>query len=189
MAHDDITIRRLTPELLDDYLAFFDGPAFTDNPDWAFCYCLFPYYDHAAGDWEERTAEANRAAISEAIGSDRASGFLAYAAGRVVGWCNAAPRERYPQLSRLPGDGASTLATPCFIVDPEWRGRGIGRRLLEAAMDHAQASGMERLEAAPLAEPRTHAERFRGSVAMFEAAGYEKAGELPGGAVLMEKEL
>ena len=101
MAHDDITIRRLTPELPDDYLAFFDGPAFFDNP--------------------------------------------------------------------------------------EWRGRGIGTRLLEAAMDDARATGMARLAAAPLAEAKTHPERFRGSVSMFEAAGYEKVTDLPGGAVLMEK--
>ena len=74
------------------------------NPDWAFCYCLFPYYDHPAGDWEERPAEANRAAISEAIASGRASGFLAYAEGRVVGWAAGRGQDarRGPRARRLP---------------------------------------------------------------------------------------
>ena len=39
----EITFDRLTPERLEDYLDFFDAPAFTDNPDWASCYCFFPF--------------------------------------------------------------------------------------------------------------------------------------------------
>lgn len=34
-------IRPLTPERRADFLAFFEGEAFADNPAWASCYCYF----------------------------------------------------------------------------------------------------------------------------------------------------
>jgi hypothetical protein len=36
-----VTINPLTAELLDDFVCFFDQVAFTDNPDWASCYCYY----------------------------------------------------------------------------------------------------------------------------------------------------
>lgn len=186
---DDITIRPLRPELLDDYLAFFDERAFSDNTDWAGCYCYFPYYDHAARDWQERPGEANREAIITAIKGGQASGYLAYAGSRVVGWCNAAPRERYPLLRELPGDGASTGATPCFIIDPDWRGQGIASKLLDAAVEGLREQGMARMEGSPMAEPKTAAERYHGTVELFEKAGYGKIDELPSGYIVMERKL
>lgn len=188
-AEPDITIRRLTPDLLDGYLAFFADRAFTDNEEWAGCYCFFPYHDPETTDWESRTADANREAIIEAVESGHASGFLAYAGDQVVGWCNAAPRQRYPQLTRLPGDGATTGATPCFIIDPEWRGRGIATKLLQAAIEGLGVEGMARMEAVPVAEPKTPADRHRGTVELYEAAGYVKVAELPSGTPVMEKKL
>ncbi len=41
MAHDSLTIRRLTPELKEDFLQYFEGAAFADNPKWKSCYCQF----------------------------------------------------------------------------------------------------------------------------------------------------
>lgn len=35
-----LTIRSLCPELCEDWLRFFDGIAFKDHGEWAFCYCL-----------------------------------------------------------------------------------------------------------------------------------------------------
>jgi GNAT superfamily N-acetyltransferase len=185
----EITIRKLTPELLDDYLAFFDGPAFADNPGWAKCYCYYPYSGQGGDAFLERAAEANREAIVEAIVAGRAEGYLAYAGERVVGWVSAAPRERFPLLADLPGDSARTGATPCFTVDPEWRRRGIARRLLEAAVEGLRQDGMVRLEAAPLTEPHDDAHRYQGTVEMFRSAGYESVAELPGGVTLMEREM
>jgi hypothetical protein len=33
-----VEIRKLCPELLQDFLLFFDGEAFADNPKWGFCW-------------------------------------------------------------------------------------------------------------------------------------------------------
>jgi GNAT superfamily N-acetyltransferase len=191
----EMTIRRLTPQLLDDYLAFFDGPAFADNPDWAPCYCYYPYAveggatDEAGDAFLARSAEANRQAITEAITCGRAEGYMAYVDGRVVGWVSAAPRERYPQWALLPGDSARTGVTPCFTIDPRWRRRGIARRLLTAAIDGLRADGMLRLEAGPYADPQDDAHRYRGTVELYGSAGYVRVADLPGGITLMRLDL
>lgn len=43
-----IDIRQLEPNLLDDYLDFFDNVAFTDHQEWAWCDCFSHYHGHAA---------------------------------------------------------------------------------------------------------------------------------------------
>ncbi len=50
-------IRELTPALAGDYLAFFDGDAFADNPDWASCYCRFFLWDGSTQGWADTTTE------------------------------------------------------------------------------------------------------------------------------------
>lgn len=39
MKHTPIEIRPRTTERLADFLSFFDGEDFADNPKWGFCYC------------------------------------------------------------------------------------------------------------------------------------------------------
>jgi len=58
-------------------------------------------------------------------------------AGRVVGWCDIR-RETIPVYAHCGHLGMG--------VHPDYRGRGIGERLIRAAIDAARASGFERLE-------------------------------------------
>ena len=37
----NIEIKSLSPELINDYINYFDNIAFTDNKEWAGCYCLY----------------------------------------------------------------------------------------------------------------------------------------------------
>jgi ribosomal protein S18 acetylase RimI-like enzyme len=184
-----VEIRTLTPELAEDYLNFFDQRAFSDNPDWSGCYCYFPYHDPAHGPWSQRSATDNRDAISQAIASGQASGFLAYDGDRVVGWCNANRRSSYPQLRNLPGDGESTGATPCFIVDPACRGMGIASRLLAAAAERFTDQGVVKMEAGPNGKAKTSAQNSRGPLSMYVNFGYQVVGEFPDGTVVVEKYL
>ena len=36
----DICIKKLTPEMAEDFLYYFDNDAFSDHEEWAACYCL-----------------------------------------------------------------------------------------------------------------------------------------------------
>ncbi|MGH2625730.1 MAG: hypothetical protein ACRDHY_03660, partial [Anaerolineales bacterium] len=83
--HREPVIRRLTPELLPDYLSFFDRDAFPDNPRWADCYCAFFHADPAARNWEDRRGAENRAQAARLIEEGNLHGYLAYDEGKVIG--------------------------------------------------------------------------------------------------------
>src|SRR2546430_14682484 len=95
-----IEVRELLPDLLDDYLRFFDKDAFTDFPEWSGCYCGF--YDTPGKEWDAsaKAGPAHRAARAERIKSGNANGLLAFASGKVVGWCNAQPRSDFLNMRR-----------------------------------------------------------------------------------------
>ena len=86
-----VTVHALSPELLPDFLRFFDGTAFSDNPKWSSCYCQCFYEDHSVVKWSDRTAPQNRALACKRIQGQSMQGFLAYSDESPVGWCNAAP--------------------------------------------------------------------------------------------------
>src|SRR5438093_13120330 len=93
----EIEVRELTPELLQDYLRFFDQ-AFSDFPHWAGCYCGF--YDTPGNDWDATAKDGpeHRAARSERIGNGRAQGLLDYIDDDHVGWCNAQARANFANI-------------------------------------------------------------------------------------------
>ena len=185
----ELEIVDLTPGKLADYLAFFDGDAFSDNPRWAGCYCHFNHAPHEQKQWRERTGAENRAAVSALISGGQMHGYLAYAGGRVVGWCNAGPRALYTTLDDgMPGDPATTGAIICFVVAPAQRGTGVARRLLDAACNGLRAQGMKVVEGYPQKEAGDAAASHRGPLAMFLGAGFTVAEERDGN-VLVRKEL
>ena len=168
-----IEVRPLAATRKDDYLRFFDKKAFSDNPRWAGCYCYFPYHDPAKTHWPERSGEDNRSAICTCIDAGIAMGYLAYVDGQVAGWCNAAPRRLYPMLHDQPApDDAQTGTIFCFIVAPEFRGRGVAAALLDAACAGLATQGMKVAEARPVKNAKTPAANHLGPLAMYLAAGF-----------------
>src|SRR6059058_5986631 len=120
-----IEVRELKPEMLSDYLKFFDK-AFSDFPHWAGCYCGF--YDTPGNDWDA-TAKAgpqHRAARSQQIGSGKAQGQLAYIDGTPIGWCNAQPRANFANMRHytVAVTDANELvgSIMCFLIAPGHRG-------------------------------------------------------------------
>src|SRR3712207_716032 len=95
-------VRPLTPERLADFLAYFDQDAFMDNPEWSSCYCFYYHFSGSSQEWNARAAAENRADKSALIERGEARGYLAYADGKPVGWCHAAPRPTLPGLDRSP---------------------------------------------------------------------------------------
>ena len=41
----EISICKLTADLLDDWLSYFDNDAFSDNDEWCGCYCMCYHWD------------------------------------------------------------------------------------------------------------------------------------------------
>jgi ribosomal protein S18 acetylase RimI-like enzyme len=63
--------------------------------------------------------------------------YVADDAGRVVGWCDIR-RDTVPSYAHCGALGMGLL--------PDYRGRGIGERLIRATIDAARAHGFERIE-------------------------------------------
>jgi GNAT superfamily N-acetyltransferase len=173
MTESPIEIRKLSPELLQDFLQFFDGEAFADNPGWSFCYCQFLYVDHAKVKWSARTTQENRAAACDRIGSRRMEGYLAYRGGKPVGWCNAAPRTMLDALADEPDPDARRIGQiACFVVAKSHRRSGVATALLHAACAGLHAQGFEIAEAMPVAEAASDAQNHFGPLKMYLAAGF-----------------
>ncbi len=168
-----IEIRPLAPERLSEFLGFFEGEAFADNPKWASCFCQFLYVDHRVVHWPGRSFEENRAAACERIACGRMQGLLAFVDGRPVAWCSAAPRRLMAAFDDAPDPEAEHIGQiGCFVVARDFRRSGIATRLLQAACDGFRAQGLRIAEAMPLSGAGSDAQQHYGPLAMFLAAGF-----------------
>lgn len=179
----------LDTDRLDDLLGFFDGPAFAGNPGWASCYCMAHHIDEHTGDrWETRTWRDNRAALAYRVERGTTSGQLAYVDGELAGWCNASMLHAYPEYGRRASDG-TVGGIACFIVAPEFRGHGLAPRLLTAAVARFRRLGARAVDAFPNPDPTSAAAAYKGTVAMFKAAGFARVEGKPPLRMRLELEL
>lgn len=190
MSAADVSIKPLSPSLERDFLRFFEGTAFSDNPRWSSCYCQCFYEDHSVVKWAERTAPQNRAFACQRIRSQSMQGYLAYIDETPVGWCNAAPRGLLHALDDEPTTDPQHVGTIlCFLVEPRYRGRGIARLLLEAACDGLRKQGLRRVEANPRTGSTSAAENHFGPLSMYLSAGFTVAREDADGSVWVRLDL
>ena len=182
----NLRIERLTPARADDYLAFFDherGPAFSDNPEWATCYCHY-YQGPTSLPWKEFDGTMNRLAMRARIETGEMEGFLAYDGDEVAGWMNAQPyhklrfacaRMRIPEPD-LPVPRHEAAAIVCFVVAPKHRRQGVARALLDAGLASFEQRGIRIVDAFPWnvdAGDAKPTDFYHGSHAMFAAAGFD----------------
>jgi len=178
----DLSIRPLNADCADDFLRFFDHDAFSDNPDWAGCYCTFYHRTIPLTEWQTRTATQNRTDALSLIESGRMRGYLAREGAEVVGWCNAHRKTAYPALAgdiglRSPDDPA-IFSIVCFVIRPDRRRAGISTRLLEAVIADARATeGIRFVEAYPVKEAQSAASNYHGYPIMYSRAGFEISAE------------
>ncbi|HJS29182.1 MAG TPA: GNAT family N-acetyltransferase [Anaerolineales bacterium] len=177
-----IEILPLTPDRLSDWMSLFDHTAFTDNPDWASCYCQFYLADHTAKDWETRSGNENRSASSVSIVTGKLQGFMAFTDDIPIGWCHAAPRTLIPNLQTEPELDVDDLqevgSIVCYIVAPRFRRQGVARELLEAACTGLQEQGLSIAEAYPRKDAASDASNYHGALSMYLDSGFEVFREL-----------
>lgn len=171
----EVEIAPLTADRVDDVVAFFDRDAFAGNPAWASCYCMA---HHLAGgeqsdEWGDRSWRDNRSDLVRLIKTGAVNGVLAYEDGRLVGWCNASPRHRYPDYARGDGNDDSTGVVACFAVAPSHRGHGVARRMLDAALEGFRAMGVSAVEAHPATDPQWAGAAYRGTIPLYRERGFE----------------
>ncbi|WP_062200162.1 GNAT family N-acetyltransferase [Demequina salsinemoris] len=151
------------------------------------CRCQWPRVSRAewkASSQDEREAALrSQAACGQGEGAP-SSGLLAYVDEAPAGWVAVEPRSVYLRLraARLPWlgrdedkDDDAIWAVPCFVVRPEFRGRGLMGELAAAAVAHARGEGAVAVEGypvIPVPDARTPVgDLFVGTVGAFERAG------------------
>lgn len=119
-----------------------------------------------------------KAAIRRYVRESVPIGLLGYASGEPVAWCSIAPKMTYRDLggptnvSELPEEVWSLV---CFFVRRDFRGRGLTKQIIEAAVESAASRGAKVVEAYPV-EAGSPSYRFMGYVSTFSAAGFHEVG-------------
>ena len=172
-----LDIQPLTAERLADLAALFGQGG---DPKWCWC----SWYRVRSVDYATATPASNRRVITDAVettaADGRSPGLVAYRDGEAVGWVSVGPRDDYDRLqhSRVLGplDDRPVWSIVCFVVARKARGEGIARALLDAAVDYAREHGATLLEAYPVETDGGRvpaAQAFKGTMGMFESAGFE----------------
>ena len=131
-----------------------------------------------------RSFVKNRQTAEQRIGSGEMQGYLAYLDDRVVGWCNAAPRQKYPALvydtDLAPLEDTAAGSIVCFIVAPPFRNQGVATALLETACEgFAMGAGLRWAEGYPRVSPASPASNYHGPLQMYQQAGFEMHRQFP----------
>jgi GNAT superfamily N-acetyltransferase len=169
----EVVIRPLSPELLGDYLSYFESIRFREHPNWANCYC---YSYHFTGPAEQWNRENNITCVKNLVQQGNMKGYLAYWGDRPVGWCNANNRLNYQRLVKLhrlrdPGH-ESICSVVCFVIHQDYRRMGVATRLLQRVISDYGTQGYEFLEAYPRKGERSDEEHYTGPLALYLANGF-----------------
>ncbi|MDR1328151.1 MAG: GNAT family N-acetyltransferase [Oscillospiraceae bacterium] len=177
----NIEIRKLTPDLAEDYVRFFDVTP--HNQKWNVkCYCVFWSNDDSEGK-DFSSPEKWREFALQYVRNGNLQGYLAYYNDRVVGWCNANTRSdclkcagwRHLKDSIPIEESAPEIKIKsifCFTVSPDMQRKGVASRLLTRVCQDAANDGFDFVEAYPEKEITAESEDFRGYVDMYKKIGF-----------------
>lgn len=179
----NIEIRRLTPELVEDYVSFFDTTPHADNRDEHRCYCVWWCNDDYEGKDFTSSVERRRDYAIHYVKGNNIQGYLAYCEGKVVGWCNANTRADCLKCycwRRFMGFVPIEESTPdakvksvfCFAIAPEMRRMGVAKLLLDRVFQDAIRDGFDSVEAYPMKEFISEAEDFVGPAELYRRSGF-----------------
>lgn len=178
----NIEIRKLTPDLAEDYVHFFDTTPHDDNIEEHKCYCVCWCGDDCEGK-DLSSPEKRRDYAIEYVRDNSLQGYLAYYDGKVVGWCNANTKadclkcyswRRF--MGSVPTEevssGIKVKSIFCFVIAPEMKRKGIATRFLERVCQDAAQDGFDLIEAYPNKEFIDEAADFMGPVELYRKSGF-----------------
>jgi len=187
-----IEIRKLTPDLAEEYAHFFDVTPHNDEGDGIKCYCV-PWRsdDSYTGDNDHwyPTEEERRERAMQFVKDGKLQGYLAYHGERIMGWCNATADCRlgvdflrsYWPIEEYRAD-VKVKSIFCFVVAPDMQKKGIATQLTERVCKDAADEGFDFVEA--YANESYSALDFRGPLTMYEKCGFKKCAEREGKVVV-----
>jgi ribosomal protein S18 acetylase RimI-like enzyme len=179
----EITIRKLTPALADDYVRFFDRTPHDNNApdenveDYS-CYCVCWCSDDYEGK-DFSKAQNRRQWAYRYVEENILQGYLAYSGDEVVGWCNANTKSdclqccswrRFMGYVPLDEPGVKVKSIFCFVIAPEMQRKGIATQLMERVCADAAQDGFDFVEAYP--DKEASQPNFGGYYEMYGKHGF-----------------
>lgn len=156
-----------------DHLAELFGP----SGAYSGCWCM--WWRLKGSEFSANGNPGNQAAMYAVVARNEIPGLLAYLDERPIGWISLGPRERFGRLERSPlfkpVDGQPVWSIVCFFIHREFRGQGVARGLIAAAVDYARTQGAKAIEAYPVhtdGQKKDSASLFTGTEQIFRDAGF-----------------
>ena len=191
-----IDIKKLTPDLAEAYVHFFDVTPHDDGTpkEELPCYCV-TWRSDASYAADSRhwfpTREERRERALQFVREGALQGYLAYCGEDIVGWCNA-NADCQGGISYLrsfwpieePRADMKVKSVFCFVVAPHVQRMGVATQLLERVCADAAADGYDCVEAYVYREFDTIPHDFRGPLAMYEKCGFTQWAEREGRVVV-----
>jgi len=180
----NIQIRKLTPNLAEDYAHFFDTTPHDVNIDERKCYCVTWRSDKSYADNDAHwfpTREERRARAIEFINNNHIQGYLAYQGNTIVGWCNANAdctncvnylHNHWPIEPHRPDVKVKSIF--CFVIAPDMQRKGIATQLINRVCEDAAKDGFDYVEAYTASHFSDATHHYVGFLDMYEKSGFTK---------------
>jgi ribosomal protein S18 acetylase RimI-like enzyme len=165
------------------------------------CWCTFyqrPKNSEKKKLSREERKQVNRKYKRNLVKKGRSHAALVYDGDTPVGWCQYGPSDELPRIDSW--DGVRKIEPPsgekklwritCFYVDRKYRGKGIAKIALHAALSSIEKQGGGVVEAYPVVSKKMAAvpsTRWFGTPGMFEKEGFTRIAPLGQSLVLMRK--
>ncbi len=150
------------------------------------------------GQSSEEWKRSNRRDKEALVRQGRSHAILVYEGTTPIGWCQYGTQEELPRIDARrgyrkaapPPEHARLWRITCFFVDRIYRGRGVAKFALRAALESIREQGGGVVEAYPVVSPRMAAVpewRWFGTPSMFRKEGFRVVAPLGTSGLLMRK--
>ena len=184
----EFKIKALSPNLVNDFLDFFDTEDHSDNVKEHKCYCVcWCSDDHRNGLEKMSSAQKRRELAKEYIKNGMIKGYLAYDKNRVVGWCNSNRKNdcqnciswlRNMQEVKITEPSNTLIKSVfCFTIAKNYRKQGIATQLLKRVSNDSLIEGYTSIEAYPK-KVLKKIDAFEGPLEMYLKEGFSIEEEL-----------
>ena len=190
-----IEVRKLTPNLAEDYVRFFDETPHDNNIDEHKCYCVGWCSENSESrDFSSR--EKRKDIALQYVKEGKIQGYLAYCGDEIVGWCNANTKSyclscdgwrRFMEYVPVEEQAIKVKSIFCFVVAPKMWRKGIATQFLERICQDAARDGFSFVEAYPYKGDSWQTSNFGGYYEMYTRAGFSLLCETEQGVVVRKQ--
>lgn len=180
---EDLVIKPLSPDMASMFTNYLSEIDFSHAEHWQFCYCQY-YHVHCTSEvWRKRTSEQNKALAEKNIESGLMQGLVALDGDQMVGWLNVNDVNRYALLqddAELHQFNGRSAMVVCFVIHPDYRGKGLASRMLKTAVEESRQQGFDRLIGRPFIWSAHPERQYHGVPKMYEDLGFKEISQVNG---------